>query len=57
MDDKKDVCEWEYRHPYWQSGCAQDMDLTEDFNGPKSLCWEYCPWCGGKIEEYDGGSE
>jgi hypothetical protein len=55
----KDICEWEYRHPYWQSGChgGTDMDLLEEWNGPQYSAWDYCPYCGGKIRNLDEEGE
>lgn len=52
MQRTRNVCEWEIRKGYWTSGC-NGGDMERDWPGPKAYAWEFCPWCGGDIDEVD----
>jgi len=36
----------------WNTGCGTGYWF--DDKGPKEECWKFCPFCGRKIEIYEG---
>lgn len=46
----KDAYEWE-DHDYWETSCDNLFQFND--GGPKENHFEYCPYCGKRIDEVD----